>query len=176
MKRILVILVLLVSTFSYVNAQQIQGGRYKGFVDLTLKPGNDGVYKKLNSLGFGFTTSHGYMVNNHIFLGLGVGLDVYKMDYFVDNAVAVPLFFNLRANMGKGAVSPFFDVKVGCTAFDICCFYASPKVGVRIGLLKNLGMNVGLGYTAQGYDYITYKSKSEKAYLHSLDISLGFDF
>ena len=98
MKRILVILVLLVSTFSYVSAQQIQGGRYKGFVDLTLKPGNDGVYKKLNSLGFGFTTSHGYQVNKNIFVGAGVGLDFYKLDYF-DSALAVPVFANFRANI-----------------------------------------------------------------------------
>jgi hypothetical protein len=175
MKRILVILVLLVSTFSYVSAQQIQGGRYKGFVDLTLKPGNDGVFKKLNSLGFGFTTSHGYQVNENIFVGAGVGLDFYKLDYF-ENALTIPVFANFRANIGQGSVSPFFDLKAGYTAADISGLYLSPSIGARIGLAKNLGLNVGLGYTAQGYEYYSYGYTTNRAYIHSLNISVGIDF
>lgn len=51
---------------------------------------------------------------------------------------------------------------------------------MRFGLGGNTGLNLGVGYMLQGYNY-TERSywgyySAENAYCHSLSVSLGIDF
>lgn len=165
--------------------QTVKGPRYRGFVDGTFLVGNDGVYATgINMKGGGFTTTHGCQINDHIFVGAGVGY--YRMSYDEENrfgywddsyysADIMPIYTNFRYQILSRRVSPFIDVKLGSAISDDAGLYFSPSTGVRIGLADRMGLNITMGYTAmQGmvYDY----DRSKKNITHSLNLSVGIDF
>ena len=156
-------------------AQSLKSNTYKGYADFSLSPGNDGVYYKINTMGYALTTSQGYQINPYIYVGAGLGVHLYSMDNF-DTSVALPIFANFRANFTKTKVSPFFDAKIGYSVIDLKGLYLSPSLGVRIGLSDNLGLNIKFGYSLQGYKYNGYYYIPEQAYVHSVNISLGLDW
>lgn len=175
MKKIAILLMLIVIAGISANAQTLKGKRYRGYVDVMVGPGNDGVYREFNTLSYGLTTSHGFQLNPYLFFGGGVGVyycdfDNFKGDY------AVPIFANFRANLSKGRVSPYFDAKMGYSASEVSGFYASPSFGLRIGLKRKFGINIQVGYSAQGYSYYAYRYTPKKAYLHNVNFSIGFDW
>ena len=156
-------------------AQSLKGNSYKGYVDFSLSPGNDGVYYKVNTMGYALTTSQGYQINPYIYLGAGLGVHLYSMDNF-ETSVALPIFANFRANFTKTKVSPFFDAKIGYSVVDLKGVYLSPSLGVRIGLSNNLGLNIKVGYSAQKFTYWAYKYTIKDSYIHSANISIGLDW
>ena len=175
MKKILIFLLYSLAGFS-IHAQTLETKRYKGYADFQVSTGNDGVYYKINTLAFGGITSHGYQVNPHIFFGSGIGVQYYNFRNF-DTGVAVPVFANLRANITKTMVSPYFDVKIGYSVVDIKGVFISPSIGVRLGISDNEAINLQFGYCLQGYKYYDYYYYfPEQAYVHSLNISLGFEW
>lgn len=177
MRKLFMFLVLALAGLS-VNAQVLYGNRYRGFVDFNVSPGNDGVYYEMNTLGFGITTSQGYQINPYVYVGAGLGVQYCNFDNF-ESSVSVPIFANLRANFTRGMISPFFDAKIGYSTVDLEGLFLSPSFGVRFGLRNNMGINLQVGYTLQGYDYVDYHlyySHLEKAYQHSVNISLGIDW
>ncbi len=178
MKRILFVLVILCVSLTHSYAQSIVGKRYRGFVDVSVLPGNDGLYKGFNSIGVGFNTTHGYQINPHLFVGGGVGVQYYSLDYF-ENTYAIPVYFDFRVDMLKSKVTPFFDVKVGYATADIKGVYFSPNFGVRFAVGRRVGLNLNVGYSMQGYTYTEthrYYKTLERAYIHSLNLSVGFDW
>lgn len=172
-KSILFILLALISVL--LNAQTLEGERYKGYVDFFVSPGNDGVYYKINTIGVGGITSHGYQVNPHIFFGSGIGVQYFKFRNF-DSGVAVPVFGNFRANFTKTLVSPYFDVKIGYSIVDVKGVFISPSIGFRLGIMDNEAINLQFSYNLQGYKYYDYYYFSKQAYAHCLNISLGFEW
>lgn len=156
-------------------AQSLKGNSYKGYVDFSLSPGNDGVYYKVNTMGYALTTSQGYQINPYIYLGAGLGVHLYSMDNF-ETSVALPIFANFRVNFTKTKVSPFFDAKIGYSVVDLKGLYLSPSLGVRIGLSDNLGLNIKVGYSAQKFTYWAYKYTIKDSYIHSANISIGLDW
>lgn len=164
--------------------QTVKGPRYRGFVDGTFLVGNDGVYASgFNMKGGGFTTTHGYQINDHIFVGGGVGY--YRMsydmegdyDYFGETDYSydiVPVYTNFRYQIARCRVSPFIDVKLGSAISDDIGLYFSPSTGVRIGLAGKMGLNITMGYTAmQG---MVYDEDLGERVTHSLNLSVGIDF
>ena len=172
---------LFVSTISIVSAQQLEGGRYKGFVSFEYKIGNDGIYGsngvynlKRNARGVGVMTSHGCLLNKFVYLGAGFSLVNYTLDN-LGRAIAFPLFVHFRANMSENRVSPYFDLKTGYSPFDLEGFFLSPNFGLRFGLGKRVGLNLEVGVALQGYKIYSNRS-IENAYIKGLNISLGLDF
>lgn len=164
--------------------QTVKGPRYRGFVDGTFLVGNDGVYATgINMKGGGFTTTHGCQINDHIFVGGGVGY--YRMSYDEDSGYGdwwdtdysydvVPIYTNFRYQILSRRVSPFIDVKLGAAISDDTGLYFSPSTGVRIGLAGRMGLNITMGYTAmQG---MVYDVDLGKRVTHSLNLSVGIDF
>ena len=174
MKKSLFCLLLAMASVS-LCAQSLKGNSYKGYVDFSLSPGNDGVYYKVNTMGYALTTSQGYQINPYIYLGAGLGVHLYSMDNF-ETSVALPIFANFRANFTKTKVSPFFDAKIGYSVVDLKGVYLSPSLGVRIGLSNNLGLNIKVGYSAQKFTYWAYKYTIKDSYIHSANISIGLDW
>lgn len=174
MKKSLFCLLLAMASVS-LCAQSLKGNSYKGYVDFSFSPGNDGVYYEMNTLGFGITTSQGYQINPYIYVGAGLGVHLYSMDNF-ETSVALPIFANFRANFTKTKVSPFFDAKIGYSVVDLKGVYLSPSLGVRIGLSNNLGLNIKVGYSAQKFTYWAYKYSIKDSYIHSANISIGLDW
>ena len=174
MKKSLFCLLLAMASVS-LCAQSLKGNSYKGYVDFSLSPGNDGVYYKVNTMGYALTTSQGYQINPYIYLGAGLGVHLYSMDNF-ETSVALPIFANFRVNFTKTKVSPFFDAKIGYSVVDLKGLYLSPSLGVRIGLSDNLGLNIKVGYSAQKFTYWAYKYTIKDSYIHSANISIGLDW
>lgn len=174
MKKSLFFLLLAMASVS-LCAQSLNGNSYKGYADFSLSPGNDGVYYKVNTMGYALTTSQGYQINPYIYLGAGLGVHLYSMDNF-ETSVALPIFANFRVNFTKTKVSPFFDAKIGYSVVDLKGLYLSPSLGVRIGLSDNLGLNIKVGYSAQKFTYWAYKYTIKDSYIHSANISIGLDW
>ena len=170
MKKILILLAA-IACIGQANAQTIKGHRYRGFIDTTFL--TDGVFEDMNSIGGGFSTSHGYQFNPYIFLGGGVAYHSYSLDDFFGK-YSIPIFTNFRVNMNDKKISPFFDAKLGYSVGNYEGAYVSPTFGVRFGLKQDVGLNVSIGYAIQGYEYIDYYV--EKSYIHSLTLSVGVDF
>ena len=166
MKKILIFLLFSMVGFC-ANGQTLEGKRYRGYADFMVSPGNDGVFYGINTLGIGSMTSHGYQFNQHIFLGAGMGVQYYRFEHF-KSGIAVPVFGNFRANFTKTRVSPYFDAKIGYSIVDVLGVFISPSFGVRFGMKNNVGINLQVGYSLQGYRY--------EEYVHSVNISLGVDW
>ena len=177
MKKSLLFLLFALASVS-LCAQSLKGNSYKGYADISLSPGNDGVYYKVNTMGYGLTTSQGYQINPYIYVGAGFGVHIYTMDNF-ETSLALPIFTNFRANFTKTKVSPFFDAKIGYSIVDLKGWFLSPSIGVRVGLNDNLGLNIKVGYSAQSFwyeDYHLYYSHLERSFIHSANISIGLDW
>ena len=152
---------------------------YKGFFDAGYVLDNGGDW-------FEFTTTHGCQLNPYIFLGIGVGLDCYIWEYsrhYKVHKLSMPLFANVRVTPFNNAITPFWDVKLGYSVFDVEGFCFTPSVGLRLALTDRMGLNVGVGYSMQmyknknyiyNYDNYYYGEISETA--HGLNIKLGVDF
>lgn len=187
MKKLLLLLALTLG-FTAAHAQYLKGHRYRGYAENQLLVGNDGVYEGCNTYGGGVVTSHGYQINPHIFVGGGIGLSYYKFDEIEgsdenDGNLAVPLFANARFNFGSGRVTPYVDAKLGYAVGDLQGLYASPAVGVRIGIKGKFAINVSTGYTAQQYTYedsyytrhkLHYSEK--KKFAHTFTLSVGVEW
>lgn len=174
MKKSLLFVLLALASFS-LSAQTLKGNSYKGFLDFSLSPGNDGVYFKVNTMGYGLMSSHGYQINPYVYVGAGLGVNIYTMDNF-ETGVALPIFANFRVNFTKTKVSPFLDAKIGYSVVDLKGLYLSPSFGVRIGLKDNLGLNIMVGYSAQKFSYWAYRYSIKDSYIHSANISIGLDW
>lgn len=134
--------------------------------------GYHGIFEAGYSAGMGdistsrieITTSHGIQMNNRLFIGLGLGVNLYsdglyyESDYYksqglkfppateysdadtVNMKIAIPIFADFRINfLDRGKVIPFAGIKAGYT----------------VGLLKrewNRIKDDGVGYT-KGHDH-----------------------
>ena len=174
MKRNLLIF-LFVILFNVLGAQTIKGHRYKGFVNVECLRGNDGVYYGFNSLGGGINSIHGYQIISNLFIGAGTGFHYYSTDHF-GKSYSIPLFSDFRAHFNSNKLSPYFDARLGYSVGDIEGIYASPSFGLRVAIGENVGFNVSVGYTAQGFKYKETYYSTERSYIHNLTISAGVDF
>lgn len=125
---------------------------YRGFVDGGVYAGrcvdgNSGVaYTRI-----GFTTTHGFQFNPHIFFGGGIGWQVQAGDDLIEDFdVLFPLYAAFRYDIIDGKISPFASARVGGFASLTCVDdnelaggYFNVNFGVRISRL-----NLSVGYEA----------------------------
>ncbi len=113
---------------------------YKGFVEL----GMGITYHNFNYIenpmdknttpkGFGIEvlTSHGYQLNNFLYLGGGVGVNECT-----ETNIMIPIFADLRVNILDKRISPVIDFKWGYAVGNHYGVYLSFNAGVRFGLKK----------------------------------------
>lgn len=108
---------------------------YRGFFDFLMGSGFGGEvnveYGKYliedirPGISFGFTTTHGYQINPHLYAGLGFGMIIgttYAREYdyntiystYETNMVSVPLYLDLRWDFGlTEKTAPYVGLKVG---------------------------------------------------------------
>lgn len=125
--------------------------------------------------GIGANYVVGYKLNNHIFLGGGVGMGFLNMrqDYYYDDwdnnlkddGLYAKLFINSKIYITKTKVQPFVDLSIGGIYFKQRDYWSSKEVGVilspQIGVnfkLKNkgaifatVGGNIMPKYYPEGY-------------------------
>lgn len=145
---------------------------YKGFVET----GYIFDLSDYNAERFTISTTHGYQFNNYLFVGGGIGLNLYTdADLY-----SVPVFASFRANFMNKKITPFADIKSGYAAGDVEGAFVTLGFGVRFGLAGKMAMNVKLEYAYQEYDYGDYYSggyyydNSES--INGIGIKVGFEF
>jgi sRNA-binding regulator protein Hfq len=164
----------------------------KGFINLTeinYCPGvGDVKFENLSAknedYSFGFKTVLGYQFNEHLSLGLGVGIDKYK------NIELLPLTLDTRVSILKGKVSPVFIGDIGYS-FGLNGveggLVINPQVGIRTYISKNTAYIFNIGYKWQkqkvtyrypssiyGINYYAYST--EEVFFKFITISTGFSF
>jgi hypothetical protein len=146
-----------------------------GIGDITL--GNSTVKNIDNS--FGFKTVNGYQINEHLSIGLGLGLDKYT------NATLIPISFDARATFIKGQVSPVFNANVGYSVGLNGVsggMVINPSIGIKAYISNNVAylFNVGYKWQAQDVTYYQYSyyynKQTTNVYYQFITISTGFAF
>ncbi|MBR1462225.1 MAG: hypothetical protein IJ604_02435 [Prevotella sp.] len=140
---------------------------YRGFFDMGYNFGV-GEYKEGR---VEMSTTHGSQVLPMLYVGAGVGVSYW----FDSETFAIPIFGDFRINAPTGAVSPFLDVKMGYSPFDIRGIYGNFSLGCRFATGKKGGINLSVGYQLQRGE-VDYYYYSDNASANAIAIKLGFDF
>jgi hypothetical protein len=114
---------------------------------------------KNEDYSFGFRTINGAQVNEHLSLGIGLGIDKYK------NTSLLPITFDARATFLKGKVSPVFTANIGYAISldgDKGGLVINPQIGVKAYISKTVAYLFNIGYKWQGQEVLvptdTYNS------------------
>jgi hypothetical protein len=135
---------------------------------------NQTTTSKYEVLSFGFRSVNGYQFNEHLTLGLGVGIDV-------NNNVNLPITFDVRATLLKGKISPVFTTNIG---YAIGLFKTqgglvlNPQIGIKNNISNNMAyfFNFGYKFQTQHTELSSYGLYSTKRFYHLMTISTGFTF
>ena len=156
---------------------------YKGFIDLGFSYGtksNVGDYEMNGENRLEFSTSHGYFFSPYFFLGLGVGFHFYtgynyEGEYYSYDEVLVeiPIFAHARFHFLDKKVSPFADIKLGYSVYDVTGTYFSPSLGCRFAKGSRSAFWFSLGYSVQFIDDSYYDSSARS---EAFSIKVGWDF
>ena len=152
---------------------------YRGFVDLGggigITPGSRFV--------LGISTVHGYQAAPFLFVGIGVAANdiAWKSQWgrgneTANDGIVVPVFGDVRLDLGAGKFSPFVDLRGG---YDFICgngIYLNPSVGIHYAKSDNFGFNLSIGYDHQGAKNEFSWDGKEKKSLGYLSLKLGIDF
>lgn len=133
-----ILMTFLIALCAIFSAQAQHG--YRGFVDIG---GGISLHDEICPAGV-FTTTHGYQFNEHVFAGLGVGVEL--MDCVVNGPIYAQFRYDssltkIRSWYGllKGGVDPF-GYMVGP--------YAATEFGLRkSSLTSRIAWNFGLRFT-----------------------------
>ncbi|MDE6480550.1 MAG: hypothetical protein K2L45_09785 [Muribaculaceae bacterium] len=194
MKKFFLTLTMAATTILIASAREPKSG-YRGFVDLDCTIGKaywfssaDGYYKHEGLLYLGFTTSHGYQINRHAYVGAGFMMSLGFP------SLMLPVFADFRYDRSFGKFTPYGDVRIGYSFSDGGGMYFSPIVGYRVNLGRKANFNIGVGLTLCGqthekyitdcqkdetsdeYECIVYYVGTRHIYDPRFSLRFGFDF
>ncbi|MBO4602984.1 MAG: hypothetical protein J5651_07470 [Salinivirgaceae bacterium] len=173
MKKASLILMGMMVISSVVFAQDIKypNRGYRGFAETSL---GSGSIDEISFFEFGINTIHGYQIIPQLFVGGGIGANVYGLDFASDNNFedynntewdVIPVFLNIRGDFIKKKVSPFADIRIGTSVGDIEGDYFALSAGIR---LKRV--NLSLSYVSQeGYNYTQHVNRTNIVKTGSID-------
>jgi hypothetical protein len=120
---------------------------YQGF----LEESNCWHFDKNMSSTIQLSTTHGFYFNDHIYAGIGLGME-FNSDYFL-----MPVYTNLRyVFLDKKSVNPFVSLRLGSFISDNMGAYGDFAIGVRFASKKDFAVSVlvaGTYYDKLEYDY-----------------------
>lgn len=159
-KLILAVIVCLSTTLAFAQDNTFGGG-YRGFADLGYTIGvGDYEFGR-----FEIGTTHGYQVNPYFFVGGGVGFhfmgsyETPGMEYALDkrkSKVSIPLFADFRGTFSKKKFAPFVDLKLGYFVTNNDGFYGNISAGCRMALKGKQGISLSVGYTYEKLEFETF--------------------
>lgn len=155
MKRILIILIAILTAVSPSIARQPQKG-YRGFIDWSnnyrTERGFPG-YPRTSTFYSGISTSHGYQINSIFYAGIGLDLECTKK-----YKSYVTVFAEGRADLKFGKFTPFGDIRLGYGGIDgEGGVYFAPSIGYRLNWGRKVGINFSLGLSLKGYKRDLYE-------------------
>ncbi len=167
MKRLFFATLAILLTAICAVARQPERG-YRGFVDWTNRI-NHGSYSYKGNTNYcpGISTSHGYQFNRWLFAGAGLDYTLDDCSYYKygedgkfhhhlhydPHNYYLSIFAHGRTDFQFGKFTPFADVRLGWNATSDGTVYFSPSIGYRFNWGRKVGINVGVGYTLDGYRY-----------------------
>lgn len=105
----------------------------------------------------GFATLHGYQFGRNIFLGAGIGAELYTLQsggYKVEPVNASVSFFGEgRLYLLRTRIAPVLSLRGGYTATGIVGAFVCPSVGVDFSITPRFGGFVRAGYRWQHFKY-----------------------
>lgn len=123
---------------------------YQGF----LEESNCWHFDENMSSTIQLSTTHGFYFNDHIYAGIGLGME-FNSDHFL-----MPFYTNLRyVFLNKNAVSPFVSLRLGSFVSDDMGAYGDLAVGVRFASKKDFAVSVLVAGTY--YDKLRYNYTEE---------------
>lgn len=159
MKRASVLIILTIWAFSAASAQNMVLPN-KPFETLNPAPGYITINELTTGFGlgvtdvpfsksfFGFTTIHGYQVNQSFIAAAGTGL------YFYGDGMLMPLFLDFRYRLDINPVTPYFFADGGFL-LDFTDFtgktklFINPGAGARYTFSSKFAANIGAGLLIQ---------------------------
>ena len=172
---------------------------YKGFLEFQW---SGGISEKETTL-YSFQTSHGLMIGENAFVGIGAGLTYHDTDVYDyvfhdegEDYVSLPLYVDLRyfpnSTYRGNLFQPFLGVKVGAMfkfgdspkmlydgfVYSERGFYLSPSVGFRVPVGYKSGLNFALSYTltTQRFSNDPYYYDGSVIGQSGLGFTIGFDW
>jgi hypothetical protein len=167
---------LLLAMLLMPGSMMAQGYKYyRGFFDAGLGwvPTGAGYGSSHFSTGT-LTTTHGYYVGDHTFVGIGAGIS------FDEEVLTLPLYLDVRYNLSfTSELTPTFELRAG-PYFDLyqgerASFYGDAAAGVRWALGGRTALNLMLnlsyyqGFQILGFFYSPYTD----FYLLDVPLTLG---
>jgi hypothetical protein len=155
MNRTIFIISLILLGASYTSAQIVSSKNpgqtlnpNKGYItinDLTGAVGLGKVNTSLSKSFFGFTTIHGYQIDQSFVVAAGTGFSAYN------GGNLIPLFLDLRYSFLISTFTPFVlgDGGVLFNTTGGTKLFINPAVGVRYTLKRNTGLNFSTGLFVQ---------------------------
>jgi len=125
---------------------------------------------------FGINTINGIQIDEHFFLGLGFGIDIYK------SVKLVPITFNLKTTLLKGKTSPTINLSGGYS-YGLDDAVGGPvfngSIGIKTFLNEKIAFVLDIGYRMQEqkieYYYNNYL-RAEKFNFKFITVNTGFVF
>ncbi len=150
MKKLIVSVVMLfmaTSMFAQEQGSQVRvPSGYQGFLEY----GNSWhVFDKEMPNTINLSTTHGFYLNGHLFIGIGIGIDAC-------NEIGLfPVYANMRyVMMNKTVVSPILSFRLGSYISENVGPYGDLALGVRFASKRDFA--VSLLIAATYYDKLTY--------------------
>lgn len=153
------------------NHTYIEKG-YRGFFS--------GEFQAGDVFQMGATTTHGFQLNDKVFIGAGTGIKICEDDYR-----RIPLYASIRLDTRNSKISPFVEGRLGYEVIEDQegGGYASINGGIRVK-----SFNVSMGFdTFRAYeeksDYYCYGEDSQGWYTYedpytaiTFNVRVGFEF
>ena len=194
MKKVLVVIIFVVNAMVMAQAKEPQRG-YRGFIEWDSTFGkadwwssSDGIDKHNDLLFMGLSTSHGFQINRHTYVGAGFMLSLGFP------CIMLPVFADFRYDVKFGKFTPYADCRLGYSISDGGGMYFSPTIGYRFNWGRKANFNIGVGLTLCGqtdeiyeskfYEgetpdesfYVVYYVGKEHKYYPRFTLRIGFDF
>lgn len=148
---------------SHVLAQQVKK-KYRG-ADLILETGGFKGIDEFQTNGFSpLAVVGGYTFNEHLFLGAGTSLILYK-DY---DLISIPLFIRIKSALLKSRITPYLQLDGGCNipvTYPPTCIipagepgflFLRPEIGVLWRLHNRQAVHFGIGCMINNGEYSKY--------------------
>ena len=141
MKKLLLLTIALLMTASVFAQEQESNIRipsgYQGFLEY----GNTFVFDKDADNTINLSTTHGFFMNSHTYIGIGLSIDMNKYH------TVVPIYANVRYIFNHKPISPVMGIRLGSFISDNVKCYGDIMFGVRFATKRDFAINLMLSGT-----------------------------
>ncbi|MBR4837797.1 MAG: hypothetical protein IK004_05090 [Bacteroidales bacterium] len=151
MKKLFLITILLLMTASVFAQEQeakvrIPSG-YQGFFEY----GNTYLFDDNPSL-MNFSTTHGFYMNGHTYVGIGISIDTKYLLFLL------PIYGNVRYVFNNNrVVSPVVGLRLGCFDTKTVGFYGDLTIGLRFATKRDFAISFLISGTHYNGVYFRYR-------------------